>query len=165
VFKKILLFGSLLIAGMGVGLFGGWQISSFRSARERHAFEIAEGPDFVKAYEAMARLKLADTGTATRLQDPKKNADARREYLQLTLDTASKARAGVTDPRVLTLINVETGINYVRLAMVEEAAGNLSTSQTWMQKAQATLKEAGWQDCSEAHLRDLVQKLNQRDAL
>jgi 5,10-methylene-tetrahydrofolate dehydrogenase/methenyl tetrahydrofolate cyclohydrolase len=48
--------------------------------------------------------------------------------------------------------------------MVEEAAGNLPASQTWMRKAQTTLKQAGWKDCSETHLKKLVQALNKQDS-
>jgi hypothetical protein len=33
-----------------------------------------------------------------------------------------------------------------------------------MQKAQTTLKQAGWKDYSEAHLKELVQAMNQKDA-
>ncbi|MFZ0951633.1 MAG: hypothetical protein WAN17_05160, partial [Candidatus Sulfotelmatobacter sp.] len=63
-----------------------------------------------------------------------------------------------------TLVDVEIGIADVRLAMVEEAAGNLPASQTWMQKAQTTLQQAGWKDYSEPHLKKLVQAMNKQDA-
>jgi hypothetical protein len=33
-----------------------------------------------------------------------------------------------------------------------------------MQKAQATLKQAGWQDYSEPHLKKLVRAMNKQDA-
>jgi hypothetical protein len=165
-FKKILLLGMLFLAGGGLGLFAGYKLSAARElAREWRPLDNPEGHDFFKTYGVIAHLKLVDIGSAYRLQNPKNGPERRREYLNLILDAAEKGRAQVTDPAAVTLIDVETGITYVRLAMVEEAAGNLPVSQTWMQKAQATLKNAGWKDCSEAHLKELVQALNKRDSL
>jgi hypothetical protein len=165
VFKKVLLSATLLIFGTGLGLFGGWELSSCRFARDHRAFEAAAGHDFVKSYETMARLKLLDAGTATRLQNPQKGTDQRREYLKMTLEATGKGREEVKDPRILTLINVETGIAYVRLAMLEEAAGNPSAARAWMEKAQVALQASGWRDCSEAHLRTVGQAMNKRDAI
>jgi hypothetical protein len=99
-----------------------------------------------------------------RLQDPKEGPARRREYLNLLLEIAQKDKGQVKDQAALTLVDVETGITDVRLAMVEEAAGNLPASQTWMQKAQVTLKQAAWKDYSEAHLKKLVQEMNKQDA-
>jgi hypothetical protein len=165
VFKKSALFGLLFLLGAGLGSYAGWKVSSSRErVREWHALDNREGHEFFKTYDLIARLQLADSGSAMRLEDPKEGPERRREYLDLILDAARKGRAQVKDPAVLTLIDVESGITYVRLAMVEEAAGNLPASQTWMQKAQTTLKQAGWKDYSEAHLKDLVQALNKRDS-
>jgi hypothetical protein len=33
-----------------------------------------------------------------------------------------------------------------------------------MLKAQVTLKEAGWKDCSAAHLKQIIRELNEQDA-
>jgi hypothetical protein len=165
VFKKAILFGILFLVGTGLGSYAGWELgSTFESTREFHAFHTPEEKAFLKTYASIANLSMVNMGPATRLQDPKSGLEGRRESLNLVLDTAQKGRAQVTDPAALTLIDVETGIAYARLAMVEEAAGNLPASQTWMQKAQATLKQAGWKDCSEAHLKEIVQARNQRDA-
>jgi hypothetical protein len=165
VFKKAVLFSLLFLAGAGSGLYAGWKPSASRErVREWHSFDNPEGHEFFKTYDLIARLWSLNMGSAGRLQDPKYGSEARREYLNSLLDIAQKGRPQVTDPAVLTLIDVETGITYVRLAMVEEAAGNLPASQTWMQKAQTTLKQAGWKDCSEAHLKELVKTLNQRDS-
>ena len=156
----------LFLAGGGLGLFAGYKISAVRElAREWRPLDNPEGHDFFKTYGVMGHLKLVDMGSVSRLQNPNDGPERRREYLNLILNAAEKGKGQVTDPAALTLIDVETGITYVRLAMVEETAGNLRVSQTWMQKAQATLKNAGWKDCSEAHLNELVQALNQRDSL
>ena len=164
-FKKILLSGAVLILGAGLGVFGGWEVSAYRFARGRRAFETAVGPDFVNAYGLMARLKVLDMGTATRLQHPQQGTERHREYLQMTLDAAAKGKKEVTDPIVLTLIGMETGVAEVRLAMLEEAVGNPSAARAWMEKAQAAMQASGWKDCSEAHLRAVVQTMNQQDAL
>ena len=164
-FKKTALFGLLFLIGIGLGSYAGWELgSTFESVREFHAFRTAEEKVFLRTYESMASLWMVNMGSATRLQDPKYGSEGRREYLNLVLDAAQKGRAQVTDPAALTLIDVETGITYGRLAMVEEAAGNLRASQTWMQKAQATLKQAGWKNYSEPHLREIVQARNQQDS-
>ena len=163
--KKAALFALLFLVGAGIGLFVGWQPSSLRERlREGRAFGNPAGGDFLRTYDLIARLWSVNVGSAMRLQNPKYGPEGRREYLNLILDAAQKGKATVTDPAALTLIDVETGITYVRLAMVEEAAGNLPTSQTWMRKAQGTLRQAGWKDCSETHLKELVQALNQRDS-
>jgi hypothetical protein len=164
--KKVLLFVMVLFAGAGLGLFAGWKLSSSSELlREWRSFDNPEGHDFFKAYDLMARLEMADMGSATRLQNPVDGPDRRREYLNLILEAAKTGRAQVTDPAALTLVDVEMGITYVRLAMVEQAAGNLAASQTLIQRAQAILKEAGWKDYSEVHLKELVQALNKQDSL
>jgi hypothetical protein len=165
VFKKALFFGLLFLVGAGLGLFAGWELSSSRLiVIERRPFDNPSGRDFLKTYDLFARLWSLHIGSAMRLQDPKEGPARRREYLNLLLDTAQKGKASVTDPVALTLVDVEIGITDVRLAMVEEAAGNLPASQTWMQKAQATLKQAGWKDYSEPHLKKLVLAMNKQDA-
>jgi hypothetical protein len=83
----------------------------------------------------------------------------------MTLDAAAKGKKEVTDPTVLTLIDMETGVAEVRLAMLEEAVGNPAAAHAWMEKGQAAMQAAGWKDCSEAHLRAAVQNMNQQDAL
>ncbi|MGA7514114.1 MAG: hypothetical protein WBW46_14555 [Candidatus Sulfotelmatobacter sp.] len=164
-FKKTLFFGLLFLVGAGFGLFAGWELSSSRLiAIEKRPFDNPRGRDFLNTYDLFARLSSLDMGSAMRLQDPKQSPERRREYLNLLLDTAQKGRASVTDPATLTLVDVEIGIADVRLAMVEEAAGNLPASQTWMQKAQTTLQQAGWKDYSEPHLKKLVQAMNKQDA-
>jgi hypothetical protein len=165
VFKKTLLSGALLILGAALGVFGGWAVSAYRFERDRRAFETAVGPDLINAYGVMARLRVLDFGTATRLQHPKQGTEGHREYLQMTLDAAAKGKKEVTDPTVLTLIDMETGVAEVRLAMLEEAVGNPSAAHVWMEKAQAAMQASGWKDCSEAHLRAVVQTMNQQDAL
>ena len=164
-FKKAALFGLLFFVGASLGLYSGWKPSSTRERlREGRPFGSPAGRDFLKTYDVIARLWEVNMGSAMRLQDPKYGPEGRRELLNLLLDIAKKRRPEVTDPATLTLIDVETGITYVRLAMVEEAAGNLPASQTWMQKAQTILKQAGWKDCSEAHLKKVVQAMNEKDA-
>jgi hypothetical protein len=164
-FKKTALFGLLFLVGAGLGVYAGWKLSSsHESAREFGTFRTSEERDFLGTYDLVARLQLADMGSAMRLQNPKEGAERRREYPNLILNAASKGRTRLTDPAALTLIDVETGITDVRMAVIEEAAGNLAASRTWMQKAQTTLKQAGWKDCTEAHLLKLVQALNQQEA-
>jgi hypothetical protein len=165
VFKKTAFFGLLFLVGAGLGLFAGWELSSSRLiVIEKRPFDNPGGRDFLKTYDLFASLWSVDVGSAMRMQDPKQSPDRRREYLKLLLDSAQKGRAKVTDPAALTLVDVETGMTYVRLAMVEEAAGNLPEAQTWIQKAQATLKQAGWKDYSEPHLKKLVLVMNQQEA-
>lgn len=164
-FKKAALFAPLFLVGAGLGSYAGFRISSSGElAREWRSLDNPEGHQFFKTYDLIARLRLADLGAAMRLQNPKESPERRREYLNLILDAVQKGRAGVTDPAALTLIDMETGITYARLATVEEAAGNLPASRTWMQKAQTTLKQAGWKDCSEAHLKEIVQARNKQDS-
>jgi len=164
VFKKTALFSLLFLVGAGLGLFAGWKPSSTRERlREGRPFDNPAGKEFLKTYDLFAGLRSLSMGSALRLRDPKYGPEGSREYLYLILDAAQKARPQL-DPDARTLVDVETGITYVRLAMVEQAEGNSSASQTWMRTAQATLKQVGWKDCSDAHLRQLVQALNQQDA-
>ena len=164
-FKKALFFGFLFLVGAGFGLFTGWELSSSRLiVIEKRGFNNPRGKEFLNTYDLFARLSSINMGSAMRLQDPKESPKRRRELLNQLLDTAQKGRASVKDPVALTLVDVEIGITDVRLAMVEEAANNLPASQTWMQKAQATLKQAGWKDYSEPHLKKLVLAMNKQDA-
>jgi hypothetical protein len=164
--KKAALLGLLFLVGAGLGLFGGWKLSSsLERTHEGRPFDDLKGRDFVRTYDLIARLWQLDRGSQLRLQDPKYGVKGSQEYLYLILDTAQNGRIRVTDPTALKLIDVEAGITYVRLAVIEEAAGNLPASQTWMQKAQTTLKQAGWKDYSEAHLKEIVQELKKRDSV
>jgi len=166
VLKKTALLVLLLSIGMGVGTYAGWKIaSSLESAREFGALDSKEDQSFLKTYDLIARLWIANIGSATRLQNPRISPEARRESLNVALSIVQQSKSLVTDPATLTLIDVETGVTYVRLAMVEEAAGNLPSSHAWMQKAQSTLKQAGWKDCSETHLKELAQDLNKRNGI
>jgi hypothetical protein len=165
VFKKAALFGLLFLVGAGLGLYAGWKTSSRpERVREGRLFGNPAGREFLKTYDLMARLRSLGMGSTLRLRDPKYGPEGSREYLNLILDTAQQGKRQLTDPAAWTLIDVESGITYVRLAMIEEAEGNPSASQTWMQKARATLKQAGWKDCSEVHLRTLVLELNKQDS-
>lgn len=164
-FKKAALFGILFLVGVGLGSYAGWELgSTFETTREFHAFRTAQEKAFLGTYESIASLWIVNMGSATRLQDPKYGPEGRREYLNLVLDAAQKGRTQSTDPATLTLIDVETGITYARLAMVEEAAGNLPASRAWMQKAQTTVQQSGWKNYSELHLREIVQARNQQDS-
>jgi hypothetical protein len=164
VFKKAALFGLLFLVGAGLGLFSGWKPSSRRErVREGRPFGNPAGREFLKTYDLIARLRMLSMGSALRLRDPKYGPEGSREYLNLILDTAQKAKPQLTDPVALTLIDVETGLTYVRLAIIEEAEGNSPASQTWVQKAQTTLKQAGWRDCSALHLKQIIETLNKQD--
>ena len=163
--KRAAFFGLLFLVGAGIGSYAGWELGSlFESTREFQAFRTAEEKAFLRTYESMASLWIVNMRSAIILQDPKYGSEGRREDLNLVLDAAQKGRTQATDPAVLTLIDVETGITYARLGMVEEAAGNLPASQTWMQKAQTALKQAGWKNYSEPHLREIVQARNLQDS-
>jgi hypothetical protein len=159
--KKAVLFTLLFFVGAVVGLFAGYQFSSWHRLAQEQRY--LDDPEFFKSYDLIARLSLADNRSENRFENPAVNLESRRESLNLILDAAQKGRSEVSDPAVLTLLEVESGIACTRLAMTEEAAGNLAASQTWMQKAQATLRQAGWKDCSEAHLKDVVQALSKRN--
>lgn len=164
--KKTALLVLLFPIGIGVGTYAGWKIaSSLESAREFGALDSQKDQSFLQTYDLIARLWIANIGSATRLQNPRISPEGRRESLNAVLSIAQQSKSRVTDPATLTLIDAETGVTYVRLAMVEEEAGNLPSSQAWMQKAQATLKQAGWKDCSETHLKELAQDLNKRDGV
>src|SRR5579863_3946204 len=116
VFKKAALFGLLFLVGACSGSYTGYRLSSWREReREWRSFGNLDGHEFVKTYDLIARLRLADTGAAMRLQNPKESPERRREYLNLSLHAVQKGRAGVTDLAALTLIDVETGITYARL--------------------------------------------------
>lgn len=164
-FKKAALFGVFLFVGVGLGLFAGWKSSSRRERlREGRPFGNPQGKEFLKTYDLIARLRMLSMGSDLRLRDPKYGPKGSREFLNLILDTAQKVKPQLTDPAALTLIDVETGLTYVRLAVMEEAEGNTPASQTWMGKAQTTLKQAGWKDCSAEHLKEVIQALKKQDA-
>ncbi len=164
-FKKAALFALLFLVGAGLGLYAGWRPSSRRERlREARPFGNPAGREFLKTYDLIARLRMLSMGSALRLRNPKYGPEGSREYLNLILDTAQQGKRQLTDPTARTLIDVETGLTYARLAMIEEAEGNSPAYQTWMQKAQTTLKQAGWKDCSAAHLTQIIQALNKQDA-
>jgi hypothetical protein len=164
-FMNVVRFIRVLLLGGVVGLVAGYRLSSWHElAFEWHSLDDPAGHAFFENYDLVARLSQADIRSELRLDRPTETLERRREALNLILDAAQKGRPQVSNPAVLTLIDVETGITYTRLAMLEEAAGNLPASQTWMQKAQASLKQAGWKDCSEGHLKDVVQALHKRNS-
>lgn len=164
-FKKAAVFCLLFLVGAGFGLYAGWKPSSQRERkREGRSFGDPTGKEFLRTYDLIARLWSLNMGSSLRLKDPKYGQEGSREFLNLILDTSQKAKPQLTDPAARTLIEVETGLTYIRLAMIEEAEGKPPASQVWMQKAQTTLKQAGWKDTSDTHLKQLVLTLNKQDA-
>jgi len=95
---------------------------------------IPQEGNFSRRTILIARLRMLSMGSALRLRNPKYGPEGSREYLNLILDTAQQGKRQLTDPTARTLIDVETGLTYARLAMIEEAEGNSPAYQTWMQK-------------------------------
>ena len=50
----------------------------------------------------------------------------------------------------------DTGLAYGRLALLEERYGNKGLMVTYLQRAQARLKSAGWRDFSEKKIREVL---------
>jgi hypothetical protein len=163
--KKAAFLILLFLVGAGIGVFGGWHFASWRERElEGQAFGSREGRSFLRTYGLMARMKQLGMGSVLRFEDPKYGPNGAREYLNLILETAQKERGEISDPEVLTLIDVENGITYLRLAQVEEALGNTAASQVWMEKAQGTLEQAGWKDRSESHLKEITRWMNEQES-
>ena len=162
---NVVRFIRVLLLGVVVGLVAGYRLSSWHElAFEWHSLDDPAGHEFFKNYDLVARLGQANIRSEIRLDRPTESLERRRESLNLVLEVAQEGRPLVNDPAVLTLIDVETGITCTRLAMLEEASGNLLASQMWMQRAQSTLQQAGWKDFSEAHLKEVVQTLHKRNS-
>ena len=57
-------------------------------------------------------------------------------------------------------LDLDRGIAYVRLALLEDREGNKDQSHEYIRRAQACLKKTDMKDLSEGHLREVVNQLD-----
>ena len=69
---------------------------------------------------------------------------------------ALRARPEIQDVRPAA--DLDLGVFYTQLAMVEERANNSSEAREHMELAQSLFRSLGWQDCSEGTLKAVAQR-------
>jgi hypothetical protein len=62
--------------------------------------------------------------------------------------------------RIQKEMDLDRGIACMRIALLDEKAGNVSEAKDYIRKAQESLKKRGGTDISEDNLRDLVAKFD-----
>lgn len=70
-----------------------------------------------------------------------------------------EAKKGVV-PSMQRGLELDRGIAYVRLALLEDREGKKDRSEEYIRGAQACLKKTDMKDLSEGHLRDVVSQLD-----
>lgn len=138
----LLIMGSLLL---------GFYLGNVSSRRR-----FAEGSGILsqvlalKEYETLADLQYKES-------TPAEGKQALQSLLAF-MDSMEVEKKPV--PSVQRGLDLDRGIVYVRLAVLEEREGNKDRGAEYIRQAQASLKKTDMKDVSENHLRDVVAQLD-----
>lgn len=81
------------------------------------------------------------------------------DYLSLLKELNDKGL--VKDRYDQRMYNVESGLTYARLALLEEKAGNITEKQKAMEDASKRFQLAGWKDYSESKIREVLKRIDE----
>lgn len=104
----------------------------------------------LKEYETLAGLQYKES-TSTVAKQALLSLLAFMNRLQTEKQPAQSVQRG---------LDLDRGIVYVRLALLEEKDGNKDRAEQYIREAQASLKQTDMKDVSESHLRDVVAQLD-----
>jgi hypothetical protein len=142
--KKILLQSIVVIVGIAMGGAAGGYLTFRRYAREY----------------AMVR-SFAWTGifAAVSVNEYDKNSSDAKHELLYTLDFYKQgAKSPAINPTMKNAFLMNCGLFEARLSVLENEAGNVELSKTYLSKAQEDLKAIGWVDHSEANILQAVKR-------
>lgn len=134
----VLIIGSLLL-GFYVG-------NVFSQRRFAEGSQILSQVLALKEYETLADLQYKESTPAA----------GREALLSLLAFMDSMEVEKKPVPSVQRGLDLDRGIVYVRLALLEERGGNKDRAAEYISQAQASLKKTDMKDISEGHLRDVV---------
>ncbi len=130
-----------LVAGMPIGVAFGHR--SFDRGTDMLSAILALGE-----YETLASLQYKESDLPHARQ-------ALLDLLKFMDETEAIDRQGIQKE-----IDLDRGIAYMRLALLEDKAGNASEAKDYIRKAQESLKKRDGNETSEEKLRELVTKFD-----
>ena len=109
----------------------------------------------------MSEMGMLHHSTQMDLQYKESNPAQGKQALLNLLAFMDKMEAekGIV-PSMKRGLDLDRGIAYMRLALLEDREGNKDPSEEYVRQAQASLKEADMKDISESHLRGVVAQLD-----
>jgi len=142
-----------LILGAALGATAGNRLAIYRDA-PAHDPKTTREPD--QTLTIMWRLEGFDALAATGDKDP--TAERALQYKISATESFATTAPGPEAP----LLKADEGLFLARLAILQESSGRQSEARESMGKAQQTLGEAGWKDFSEASIRMVLRRLDNR---
>jgi hypothetical protein len=141
---KLLLRLTVVLVGIVMGCAAGGYLTFHRYARD-YAIE--------RAF-AWPVMFLADSEN----QYDQNTSDAKK-HLQATLDFYKRAaKSTAIDPTMKNAFLMNCGLIEARISVLENEAGNVDLSKTYLSKAQEDLKAIGWVDHSESNILQAVKR-------
>jgi len=142
--KPIFRYILLTLAGVLVGFWFGhaWSKRTVGEGSKMMSQFLA-----LKEYEVLTSLQYKES-------DPQRGREALLDLLSFMrrMETEEKLSAEIQRG-----VNLDRGITYMRLAVLDERAGNRESSKQFIRQAQASMK---LEDASENHLREVVAKFD-----
>jgi len=145
--NRLLGFVLLIVASLLLGFYLG-NVWSRRSLGE--GSRIVSQILALKEYETLADLQYKESS-------PTQGKEALLSLLAFM--DKMQAEKGVV-PSMQRGLNLDLGIAYMRLALLEDRDGNKDRSEEYIRQAQDSLKKTDMKDLSESHLRDVVIQLD-----
>jgi hypothetical protein len=145
--KRFFVFALPVLAS---SLFGFYLGNAWSQRRFNEGARILSQFLALKEYEILANLQYKESTPV----------EGRRSLLGLlAFVDKMEAEKGVV-PSMQQGLYLDQGNAYVRLALLEDKEGNKARSQEYIREAQVVLGKTDMKDTSEAHLREVVTKLD-----
>jgi hypothetical protein len=145
--NRVLGFVLLIVASLLVGFYLGtvWSRRRFSEGSRILSQVLA-----LKEYETLADLQYKESNPA----------QGKEAFLGLLAFMDKMATEKGIVPSMQRGLDLDRGIAYMRLALLEDREGNKDQSDEYIRQAQACLKKTDMKDLSEGHLREVVSQLD-----
>jgi hypothetical protein len=141
---KILHRSVVILVGIVMGCGVGGYLTFHRYARD---------------YQTVRAFAWAGIFSAVSVNQYDQNTSDAKKELQTLLDLFKRATNSTTiDPNMQNAFLMNCGLVEARLSVLENEAGNVEQSKTYLSKAQEDLKAIGWVDHSESNILQAVKR-------
>jgi hypothetical protein len=141
---KLLLRSAVVLVGIVVGCFAGGYLTFHKYARD---------------YQTVRAFAWAGIFSAVSVNQYDQNSSDAKKELQTLLDFFKRTANSTTiDTNMRNAFLMNCGLIEARLSVLENEAGNVELSKTYLSKAQEDLKTIGWVDHSEPNILQAVKR-------
>jgi hypothetical protein len=144
----ILILGGWLGYEAGIGIARVRNRAKLRTMGSLSAGERAHLESVLPRLSSMSMLRFAAIFGAEKV----------RSTLLFQIGKLESLRSQSDLQEVRAVADLDLGVFYAQLAMVEERANNASKAREYMELARGLFRSLGWQDCSEGTLKAVAQR-------